>query len=56
MKKLKRHSDITPGRIIGAIIIGFLLAAMIVFTMYYDPNAQFSNSFFDDVSNAVQWR
>ena len=56
MNKRRKHSDITSGNIIAAVIIGILLAFLIVFAMFYDPDKQFSNSFFEDVSNAVQWR
>ena len=56
MNKHKKHSDITPGNIIAAIIVGILLAFLIVFAMFYDPDKQFANSFFEDVSNAMQWR
>ena len=54
--KRKKHSEITLGRVIGAIIFAVLMTLLVVYAMYYDPNKEFSNSFFDDVSNAVRWR
>ena len=56
MGKFKQKNDITLGKVISAIIIGVLLSALVVFTIYYDPNKQFSNSFFNDVSNAIKWK
>jgi hypothetical protein len=32
-----------------------LMAFLIVFAMYYDPGKQYSNSFFDDVSDVMKW-
>jgi len=56
MPKFKKHSEVTVGRVIGAIIFALLMTFLIVYAIYYDPDKEFSNSFFDDVSNAVKWR
>lgn len=56
MPKFKKHSEVTVGRVIAAIIFAILMTLMIVYAIYYDPDKEYSNSFFDDVSNAVKWR
>ena len=56
MKTRKKHSEFSIGRLIGAIVFVLLMFGLVIFTIYYDPNKQFSSSFFDDVSKAVQWR
>ena len=56
MTKFKKHSEVTVGRVIAAIIFALFMTVIIVYAIYYDPNKEFSNSFFDDVSNAVRWR
>lgn len=55
MKKLKRNKDLTPGKIIAAILFVALLSGLVIFTIYYDPNDQYSNSFFDDVSETMKF-
>jgi hypothetical protein len=56
MKKRRKNKDLTLGRVISAIIFAVLMSALIVFTMYYDPSKQYSNSFFDDVSKVMNWQ
>jgi hypothetical protein len=56
MKKRRKNKDLTFGRIMAAIFFGVLMAALIVFAIYYDPSKHYSNSFFDDVSKEMQWR
>ncbi len=56
MTKFKKHSEVTVGRVISAIIFALLMAFLIIYAIYYDPDKEYSNSFFDDVSNAVRWR
>ena len=53
MKKRKKRSKVTASSIIGAIFFGVLMAALIVFAMFYDPNKHYSNSFFDDVATFI---
>jgi len=55
VKKRRKSNDLTVGRIISAIIFAILMAFLIVFTIYYDPEKQYSNSFFDDVSETMKW-
>jgi len=55
MKKRRKNKDLTVGRVIAAVLFAVLMATLIVFTMYYDPNKQYSNSFFDDVSTVMKW-
>ncbi|MDH5471368.1 MAG: hypothetical protein OEY87_00505 [Gammaproteobacteria bacterium] len=56
MKKRNKRSQITTSNVIGAVVFALLMTALIVFAMYYDPNKQYSNSFFDDVSEFMKWR
>lgn len=56
MKKRKKQNQVTLSSIIGAILFAVLMTGLIVFAMYYDPSKQYSNSFFDDVSEAMKWR
>ena len=56
MKKTRQHNEFGLARIIGALIFALLLLGLVVFTFTYDPEKQFSSSFFEDVSDAVQWR
>jgi len=55
MKKRRKNKDLTVSRVIAAVLFAVLMASLIVFTMYYDPNKQYSNSFFDDVSTIMKW-
>jgi len=55
MKKRRKNKDLTVGKIISAILFATLLTSLIVFAMYYDPEKQYSNSFFDDVAKTMQW-
>jgi len=55
MIKRRKNKDLTLGRIISAILFAILMAALIVFAMYYDPSKQYSNSFFDDVSKVMSF-
>jgi len=55
MKKRRKNKDLTVGNVISAILFATLLSALIVFAVYYDPEKQFSNSFFDDVAKVMQW-
>ena len=52
----KKHSEFSMSRLLGAIIFVVMMFGLVLFSVYYDPSKQFSNSFFEDVSNAVQWR
>ena len=55
MKKYRKNRDLTPGRIIAAILFAVLITSLIVFALYYDPNKQYSNSFFEDVSETIKY-
>jgi len=56
MPKKTRRRSTDPGQIIGAIIFISLLLGLIVLGLLYESGSQFSGSFFDDVSNAMQWK
>lgn len=56
MKKQSKRSQITGGQIFGVIFFISLLIGLVVFAAGYTPGSDYSNSFFEDVSNAVQWR
>ena len=56
MKKRRKNRDLTVGRVISAVVFAVLMSTLIVFAMYYDPNKQYSNSFFDDVSQVMTWQ
>lgn len=56
MKKPKKHAQFDWGRLFAAIIFVVLMFGLVLFAVYYDPDKQFSNSFFEDISNAIQWR
>jgi len=51
----KRHK-FDKSEIIGAIIFITLILALVLLGLTYSPDAKFSSSFFEDVSNAVQWK
>ena len=56
MKNRSKRSTFDWGRLISAIVFVVVMFGLVLFAMYYDPERQFSNSFFEDVSNAIQWR
>lgn len=56
MKKRKKRSQVTAGSIFGAIFFAVLMTALIVFAMFYDPDKNYSNTFFDDVATFMQYR
>ena len=56
MKKRKKLSKPATGQVIGAILFISLLVGLVMFAAGYNADGNFSSSFFDDVSNAVQWR
>ena len=55
MKKRKKNKDLTLSRFIAIVLFAVLMTSLIVFTMYYDPSKQYSNTFFEDVSNVIKW-
>ena len=56
MKSTKKRKSIDWGRLVTAIVFVVLMFGLVLFAVYYDPERKYSNSFFDDISNAVQWR
>ena len=56
MNKNRNPNNFTFGHVVGAVIFILIMIGLIVFAAGYDPESQFNNSFFEDVSNAVQWR
>jgi hypothetical protein len=56
MNKRRKSSDLSFGRIASAIFFIALMVGLVLFAVSYDPQSQFSSNFFEDVSNAVQWR
>ena len=55
MKKSKKRKKINIGQILIATFWILLVFALVASTILYDPNAQFSNSYFDDVAKAMHW-
>ena len=51
----KRHK-FDKSEIISAIIFILLIFTLALLGFTYNPDGTFSSSFFDDVSNAVQWK
>lgn len=51
--KKKRKADI--GQIATAIVFIILLLGLVILGITYEPGNQFSNSFFDNVANAIRW-
>ena len=43
-------------QIIGVVISVGIFIGLILLAVYYTPDEQFQNDFFEDVSNAVQWK
>lgn len=56
MRIHKKNKKLGLARIFGLIMFASLMTGLIVFAMYYDPGKQYSNSFFDDVSQAAKWK
>ena len=56
MKKRKKLNKPATGQIIGAILFISLMVGLVMFAAGYNADESFSSSFFEDVSNAVQWR
>ncbi|MCW8955644.1 MAG: hypothetical protein OQL09_02080 [Gammaproteobacteria bacterium] len=52
----KHRRKLDKSEIIGAIIFIALLLTLILLGLAYSPDDNFSSSFFEDVSNAVQWK
>lgn len=56
MKKSNKHKQFDLGRLLAAIVFVVLMFGLVLFTVYYDPDKQYSNSFFEDISNTIKWR
>ena len=56
MTEFKKRNKLSRGQIISAIIFIVLMIAMVLFAIAYNPDQQFSSSFFEDVANSVQWK
>lgn len=56
MSNRKNRKKLDISEFIGAIIFIALISGLILLGMAYTPDSNFSSSFFDDVSNAVQWK
>ena len=56
MSKGKKHHNLDKSQIIGAIIFIVLIISLILLGLTYDPDGQYTSSFFEDVSNAIQWK
>ncbi len=55
MKKRKNSLRKSLGRIVAATFWILVIVGLVLFNIYYDPNKQYSNSFFDDVSETMKW-
>lgn len=56
MNSQKKRHEFDKSEIIGAIIFIALILALVLLGLTYSPDGTFSSSFFEDVSNAVQWK
>lgn len=56
MRTGKKNKSLNPGQLVAAIVFVVVMFGLVLFAAYYDPQRPFSNGFFEDVSNAVQWR
>ena len=56
MPKSKKTRNYDLGQVIGGIIFISLLLGLVLFGMFYETGSQFDSSFFEDVSNAIQWK
>ena len=55
MKKRKSSLGKSISRVIAATIWILIIAGLVLLNIYYDPNKQYSGSFFDDVAKTMQW-
>ncbi len=53
-KKHKKKIDL--GQVIGAIIFIAVFLGLIWLAIFYDSDVDLTNSFFDDVSEAMKWK
>ncbi len=51
--KKNRKTDLS--QIVAAIMFIILLLGLVILGIAYEPGDQFSNSFFDNVANAIKW-
>lgn len=56
MSNRKNRRKLDKGEIIGAIIFIALILGLILLGLTDSPDDNFSSSFFEDVSNAIQWK
>ena len=54
MIKTGRQKKVDIGRLFAVIVLVVLVFGLVLFTVYYDPNQQFPNSFFEDASITIQ--
>ena len=48
-------NKINIGQIVIATFWILFIFALVAFTVLYDPNAQYSGSYFDDVAKSMRW-
>ena len=56
MPRKRKQLNIDAAQIVGAVIIISLFTGLLLLGLFYNPDNQFSSSFFEDVSNAIQWK
>lgn len=53
----KRKSKAFPtAEVVGGIIFVSLFISLILLAVFYDSSIEFTSSFFEDVSEAIQWK
>jgi protein-S-isoprenylcysteine O-methyltransferase Ste14 len=55
MKKSKKRKKINIGQIFVALFWILFIFALVAFTIIYDPNAQYSGNYLDDVAKSMRW-
>lgn len=56
MSNRKNRHKFEKSEIIGAIFFIALVLGLILLGLTYNQDENFSSSFFEDVSNAIQWK
>ncbi|MDH5765514.1 MAG: hypothetical protein OEZ38_05805 [Gammaproteobacteria bacterium] len=54
MNKPNKNNQLTTSNIIAAILFALLLIGLILFATYYNPDDQYSSSFFDNISDFMK--
>lgn len=56
MSRKPKRTNIDMAQLVGAAIFISVFVGLLLLGLFYNPDDQFSSSFFEDVANAIQWK